>query len=237
MADDKFDSNFTDEDLKEEAITNRENFESIVDTNIWGYSSSGLEAKKAAMTMLATKTGMYARVPLVCKGDACPYRDRCPLLSYNLAPQGQPCAIETANIEMSYEGYMKDFADENGELSFTDKRLISEIINYDILIDRCKALLADHQTPIEQVFAGVSEQGEEFTKPEIDKALEALERTTKKRNETYSLMLATRKDKKSDKDCGSGKSTSQLINDVLNTSFTIEQKPVVDVDTNEGGEK
>ena len=236
MSDEKeFITDLTTDDLKENAIANREDFEKDIN-NIWGYSDAGLESKKAAMTMLATKTGMYARVPLVCKGDNCPYRNSCKLLSYNLAPEGQPCAMETANIELSYQGYMEDFADENGKLTFTDKKLISDLINYDIMIERCKALISDQQTPIEEVFAGVSEQGEEYTKPEITKAVEALERTTKKRNELYKLMQATREDKKNNKDTGNN-SIGSLVNDILGTEFVIEQKPdtskAVDIETNE----
>ena len=52
--------------------------------NVWGYSELGIEAKKAAMTMLSTKTGMYARIPLVCKANNCPYAEKCQLLNYNL---------------------------------------------------------------------------------------------------------------------------------------------------------
>ena len=35
------------------------------------------------MTMLSTKTGMYARIPLVCKANSCPYAEKCQLLNYN----------------------------------------------------------------------------------------------------------------------------------------------------------
>ena len=52
-----------------EAVINRENFERNL-SNTWGYSNVGIEAKRAAMSMLATKTGMYARIPLMCKAES-----------------------------------------------------------------------------------------------------------------------------------------------------------------------
>ena len=98
----------TEEEVTCQAVVNRENFERNL-RNMWGYSNVGLEAKRAAMSMLATKTGMYARIPLVCKAESCPYSESCNLLPYNLAPIGEPCPVETAQIELRYAGYDKDF--------------------------------------------------------------------------------------------------------------------------------
>ena len=47
--------------------------ENQLDTsNPWGYSNKGLAAKSAAMSMLSTKSGLYARIPITCKGHGCP---------------------------------------------------------------------------------------------------------------------------------------------------------------------
>jgi hypothetical protein len=105
---------------------------------MWGYSNVGLEAKRAAMSMLATKTGMYARIPLVCKAESCPYSESCNLLPYNLAPLGEPCPIETAQIEVRYAGYDRDFNLDTA--SFTDKNLVAELIKHDIMLERCRRL-------------------------------------------------------------------------------------------------
>lgn len=90
------------------AVQNRELLEQNL-TNMWGHSSLGLEAKKAAMSMLSTKNGMYARIPLLCKANGCPYADSCMLLKYDLAPLGEPCPKETAEIELRYSAYDTDF--------------------------------------------------------------------------------------------------------------------------------
>ena len=54
------------------------------------------------MTMLSTKTGMYASIPLVCKGGYCPYQETCTLREYNLCKIGEPCPKECAMIEVYY---------------------------------------------------------------------------------------------------------------------------------------
>lgn len=220
----KFISDLQEDEVKCEAVINRENFEKSLQ-NMWGYSETGIEAKKAAMSMLSTKTGMYSRIPLVCKAEGCPYADTCSLLQYSLAPIGEPCPIETAQIEMRYAGYEKDFNLTDSNTSFTDKNLVLTLINDDIMLERCKALLNKEGLLVEEVFAGVSEQGEAFTKPEVSKHWEAYERVRRKRDDVYDLMMATRKNKKGKEE--EKDSLTSYIMDVMagNTEFEEDAIP------------
>ena len=204
-----------------EAVMNRENFERNL-SNTWGYSNVGIEAKRAAMSMLATKTGMYARIPLMCKAESCPYSESCSLLPYNLAPIGEPCPIETAQIEIRYAGYEQDFNLDTA--SFTDKNLVAELINHDIMLERCKALITKEGVLVTDVVAGVSENGEEFYRPEVSKHWEAYERIQKKRNEIYNLMMATRKDNK-DKEGSGEDSLTKAMADMFSAEFVVEERP------------
>lgn len=211
----------TEEEVACEAVVNRENFERNL-RNMWGYSNVGLEAKRAAMSMLATKTGMYARIPLVCKAESCPYSESCNLLPYNLAPLGEPCPIETAQIEVRYAGYDRDFDLDNA--SFTDKNLVAELIKHDIMLERCTSLLTKEGVLVVDVVAGVSENGDEFYRPEVSKHWEAYERIQKKRNEIYNLMMATRKDNK-DKEGTGEDSITKMMADMFTTDFIVEERP------------
>jgi hypothetical protein len=212
----------TEEEIACEAVVNRENFERNFQRNIWGYSNVGLEAKRAAMSMLATKTGMYARIPLVCKADSCPYSESCNLLPYNLAPLGEPCPVETAQIEVRYAGYDQDF--DLDKASITDKNLVAELIKHDIMLERCTALLTKEGVLVVDVVAGVSENGDEFYRPEVSKHWEAYERIQKKRNEIYNLMMATRKDNK-DKEGAGEDSITKMMADMFTTDFIVEERP------------
>ena len=217
----EFVSDIAGDNSKCEAVMNRENFERNL-TNMWGYSNVGIEAKRAAMSMLATKTGMYSRIPLVCKADNCPYSESCSLLPYNLAPYGEPCPMETAQIEIRYAGYEQDFNLDTA--SFTDKNLVAELINHDIMLERCKALISKEGVLVTDVVAGIAENGEEFYRPEVSKHWEAYERVQKKRNEIYNLMMATRKDNK-DKEAQGEDSITKMMADMFATDFVVEEKP------------
>jgi hypothetical protein len=165
---------------------------------------------------------MYARIPLVCKADSCPYSESCNLLPYNLAPLGEPCPVETAQIEVRYAGYDQDF--DLDKASFTDKNLVAELIKHDIMLERCTALLTKEGVLVVDVVAGVSENGDEFYRPEVSKHWEAYERIQKKRNEIYNLMMATRKDNK-DKEGAGEDSITKMMADMFTTDFIVEERP------------
>lgn len=206
---------------KSEAVAARERFEANI-SNVWGHSSLGLEAKSAAMSMLSTKTGLYAKVPITCKTDACPYANTCALLPYGLAPYGEKCPWETALIESRYAGYMNDY--DLDSASFTDTTLVSELINIDVMLERTKALISEEQTPITEVIAGMTESGEQYTRPEISKAYEIYERNLNRKERILESMLGTRKSRKGQEEQGS--SIQDILSSALETTeFIIEEKP------------
>lgn len=214
------------EDEKALAVENRKKLEAAVNdtSNPWNYSATGLEARNAARSMLATKSGLYARIPIICKADNCPYNKTCMLLEYGLAPYGERCAFETALIEQAYEGYKRDFnLDE--EASFTDLTIVKSLINCDVMIERAQALLSIEGVAIEQVYAGSNERtGEDFYDKSISKALELYERHTKQRERLLDLMNATRK-AKLNKHSEDDSSILQTLRANLNSDFIIEEVP------------
>ena len=205
----------------QEALELRKNFEANI-SNVWGHSSLGMEAKSAAMSMLSTKTGLYAKVPITCKADGCPYEKTCALLPYGLAPLGAKCPWETALIETRYAGYMQDY--DLDTASFTDSTIVSELINIDIMLERTKSLMSAEETPITDVVAGMTESGEQFTRPEISKAYEIYERNLNRKERLLDMMMGTRKSKKGDKE--QNISVMDLLHGAIDqTEFVIEEKP------------
>ena len=189
--------------------------------NIWGHSGVAREGKRAAMTMLSTKTGMYASIPLVCKGGDCPYQETCTLREYNLCKIGEPCPKECAMIEVYYANYSEEFDLDHS--SFTDKIMVKDLIDTEIKLERCQALMNKEQTQIKQEFAGSTEQGEVFYKDEISKAFELYERNFKKKEKILNLMMATRA--ATSKLGQQESSVKDILNDALNVEFTVEERP------------
>lgn len=210
----------------QEAILKKETFLAKLnrDNNVWGHSPMANEAKKASMAMLSTKTGLYASIPILCKEDTCPYANTCDLLINGLTDKGQKCAWECAIVETRYAGYSRDFDLGNETTSFTDQLLIVDLIKADVMIERATRLIAQEGTPVSDVVAGISESGQEFTRPEISKAVEVLEKHNNIKYKILDLMNATRKAKR-----GTGETQAsiyQMIGETLETTeFIIEEKP------------
>lgn len=199
-----------------DAMEKRERFEQAITraNNPWGLTPKAIEAQKAAMTMLSTKNGLHARVPLICKADSCPYADTCQLLPYNMAPEGEYCPIELAQIDIRTQGYFNDI--DFDKSSFTDKVLMNELVTLDIMLERAKALMAKEGTPVIEMSIGIDQDGNEIKQPGVSKAWEAYEKISKKRNDAYQLLMLTRKDKKSKGADDGGESISQAFQDIIN---------------------
>ena len=180
-------------DLDVTAEDNLKRFVEALPENPWGLSSKGLSARKAAASMIRLQTGMYSPIPIICKADDCPYSDSCSLLPYDLAPAGEFCPVEIAKIEALVQGYYSDF--ELDEMSFTDRSLVNEVVGLDIMIDRCKALMAKEGTPVVDIVIGVAENGAEIHQPAVSKSIEAYEKLTKRKDQKLQFLAKTNRDR------------------------------------------
>lgn len=162
--------------------------------NIWGYGKKGQLALQGNMQMVSTKRGMYCRIPIFCKAEKCPYAPTCITLAEGLAPEGQPCPTEVALITKKLAHYATEFELDKND-SPTDEALVEEIITMEIQMERCKSLMAQELSPIQEMVVGLAENGESIVQPQVSRTIEAYERFSKKRNSDYNLLMATRRDK------------------------------------------
>jgi hypothetical protein len=84
-------------------------------------------------------------------------------------------------------------------------------------------LISKEQVLVQDVVAGVGEDGEAFTRPEISKHLEAYDKLVKRRADIYQLMMATRFNKKDV--VKPTDSLSDILAQAQEKGFKIEEKP------------
>lgn len=156
-------------------------------------SEKSVAAMKLASGAFNTKHGLFASIPLVCKGHGCPYASTCIAIIYGLAPEGERCPVEIAGIAHRFKAYCDELNID--EYKLTHVTLVKELIDCEIIIERCNQLLAAEGELIVDVIAGISESGETFQRPEIHKALDIKDRNLKRKNEILQLLNSTPKDK------------------------------------------
>lgn len=163
----------------------------------WQFSDKGQQALVIARQMAAVKHGLYASIPMLCKGPACPYAGTCPLLAMDLAPVAERCPLEVSKIMKRFEQYSKELSID--EDNIVDMTLIKDLIDIDIQLIRADNKLAVDADFIQDVIIMITEHGDEITQPQIHKAVDYKDKLLKKRHDILGLLHSTRKDKAGDK--------------------------------------
>jgi len=159
----------------------------------WKISEKGIEAIKFGVAMNKTKHGMYASIPMLCKGEECQYASVCPILDQGYDPTGERCPLEISLIMTRYEDYKEEFGASDDD--FVDMSLIKDLIDYDVQLMRAENKMAIDGDFVEDVVVTVTENGDEITNKQLSKATEYKEKITNKRHKVLELMNSTRKDK------------------------------------------
>lgn len=191
----------------------------------WALSRKGTTAVSASMSMLSTKHGFYSAIPIMCKNNACPYKATCEIYKNGLAPEGEPCPVEIAKIFTLYDKY-------SGELQIrdtdeVDKTLLRDLINYEIMLARCDAKVAEEGDFVQLVAFAATEDGSVLERPELSKAVEFREKISKKKYDILQLLNSTRKDK-ADQNLNVSFSPTQIVEDLMSKAKEFDKAFDVD---------
>jgi hypothetical protein len=163
----------------------------------WGSSDKVKKAITKSITRQRVKHGLYASIPMVCRGEGCAYSDTCPLYAVDEHPEGERCPIEISHILTKFQAYTKEL--DVDQENIIDMTLVKDLIDLDVQLARADNKLAIDGDFIQMITTHVTEEGDEIQNPAIHKAVEYKEKLLKKRHDVLQLLHSTRKDKAGDK--------------------------------------
>lgn len=146
------------------------------------------------------KHGLFASIPLICKGVGCPYGSVCSIPATDRV-LGNRCVIEIASIISRFDSWCKHFGIKNEGEYFNDEdlvdvSLIRDLVDNEIQIIRAENKVAMSGDFISKTIADVdkkcNEHYENIISPESQFKLNLLD----KRYKILQLLNSTRKDKK-----------------------------------------
>jgi len=159
----------------------------------WKISDRGKEAIKIAASQRQLRHGLFASVPIVCKGIECAYAETCGILEMDLAPVGERCPLEIAHACDLYHMMCKEL--QIDEESIIDLQLIKELIDIEVVMERCDRTLAKDGDIMSSVTIGATVRGEAIISTEIHKAFDLKDKLARRKHEVLRLLNSTRKDK------------------------------------------
>lgn len=197
----------------------------VPDTWVSKQPKKASQAMRLANKMNKTRHGLFASIPLVCKGEDCPYASTCLAVMYDTAPVGDRCPMEIVSISQKFAQYCQELGVD--ETKAVDAGLVKELIDCEIIIDRCNQLIADEGDMIKNVVVGISEDGTAYTRPEIHQALNIKDRTQRRKNEILQLLNSTPKDK-AKSDGSQLMDASRYAADIMKKYMEMQKNNVVD---------
>jgi hypothetical protein len=161
----------------------------------WQMSEKAIEAFNVAKSMVAT-SGMYANIPIICKGIKCPFIETCSMKAVGMDVEelkGQRCPIEIADVLKRFQWYIQHL--EIDQDNVVDLGMVKEIVDIDIMLERASRRMASEGDFVEMVVVGMDPEGNPLRRPEIRKSVDFKERMSKRKDTLLSLLNSTRKDK------------------------------------------
>lgn len=166
----------------------------------WKMTNVGLDAVRISQASLSNTGvhGIYAGIPIICRGRQCPFIETCEMSSLHVDVEtlkGQRCPVEISEILSLYSKYCTQFGIDEDCQDMTLIGLTKELIDYEIQIRRADHKMASQGDFLEDVVVGISDNGHPIINKEISKPIDFKERAIKRKHEILDLLNTTPKAK------------------------------------------
>lgn len=203
----------------------------------WGQSATNMDEVRKHRQSFNLKHGMFANVPMVCKGGDCPMSEVCTVAMQN-RPVGQRCPIEIAAIIDRYDKYCEQLG--LTEQDYFDLSQVKDLVDIEVKLLRANGQLAISGNFIEQVVTGIDDQGNAHLRPELHKATEYEEKLLSRKSKILADLNATRKANKSDSSVDDPSSFASSLMQRMKKAkamvIDVDDEDVID-DSKDGGDQ
>ena len=174
-----------------------------ITTAMWGISSAVIKEIGNMNRVYSSKHGMFASVPIICKGPDCAYKDVC-MVSQAQRIVGQRCPMEIAAILSRYEQWCMHFEintsnDVIDAKDLVDATLIKDLVNIEVQILRAENKIALNGDFMADTLLDVDKKCQPYFGKIVAPETEFLMTLQDRKIKILNQLNATRKDKAADK--------------------------------------
>lgn len=205
-----------------------------VTSAMWGLQPALIQEISNMNRVYASKHGMFASVPIICRGQDCAYKDVC-MISKQQRIVGQRCPMEIAAILSRYEQWCMHFEIDTTQNmihpeDLVDATLIKDLVNIEVQMMRAENKIALNGDFMATTLADIDKKCNPYYESIVSPEVEFLQTLQNSKIKILNQLNATRKDKASDKGKANGSETAikifQQVQDMIrgqNTNINITE--------------
>ncbi len=175
------------------------------------------------------KLGDHNVVPMICTGDRCICRARCPFVKMKKMPMGKECPFERYAFNLWYKEYVEDLAiDVNSKVQ---RQQVMDLVETDIMNARANFVLGDEGFEISNPVGFNEDTGEAILRREEHIALRLKDRVQARKDKIWKSFVATRESQIKAAASSSKGDPTELMANLRARGAEIEEGHVVDAKT------
>lgn len=174
-----------------------------ITTAMWGIDPMVIKEISNMNRVYASKHGMFASVPIICKGPDCAYKDIC-MVSQAQRIVGHRCPMEIAAILSRYEQWCTHFEintvqDVIDSKDLVDATLIKDLVNIEVQMLRVENKIALNGDFMADTLLDIDKKCQPYFGKIVSAETEFLMTLQDRKIKILNQLNATRKDKAADK--------------------------------------
>lgn len=202
-------------------------------TQMWGLNPAIVQEINKSAMIRSSKHGMFASVPIMCKGPDCAYANVCSVDPVNRIVN-QRCPMEIGAIVARFNYWCNHFElDSTGDTikdeDAVDASLIRDLVNWEVQMIRCENKIAMSGDFIGKTLLDIDKKCKPYYGDIVSPETEHLLVLQDKKIKILNQLNATRKDKANDKNNNSNP-TESAIRIFQEVQEAIKKQNIIDLD-------